>query len=203
MNELFNFHRELNVKKIIIVLLIAIAIPTAITLTLRFSNNYKETKIENSKPNTIFTSDDNSISIELSKKYGLSKYTPVQNYVLELRSPKNIDIFISHENLLENKSLSDIATSDRMSYIENFKSYSNLSDIAPLTIDGNNAYTYSFHYLDNKDNRTPYYLQIIWVETENGYYIIDIEFPLEALDENSSILTDIINKLKINLDNNM
>ena len=59
------------------------------------------------------------------------------------------------------------------------------------------AYTYSFHYLDSQTN-TGYYLQTIWIENNNKYYILDVEFPVKTLNENSKIINDILNSIVIN-----
>lgn len=195
MNELFQFHRELNVKKIIIVVTIIILLIFLIFFVPKKIKKIQEKKIEDSNPNSTFISNDEKISLVLSKDYNLSKYKPTQDYILELRSPDNIDVFISHKDLIENRDLNTIISNDRNSYIEKFSSYSNLSNIADLTIDGKQAYSYSFHYLDNK---TAYYLQIIWIQTETGYYIIDVEFPLETLNTNHKVITDLITNFKIN-----
>lgn len=190
MEKLFEFRNQLNVKKVVIVIIILIIICLII-----FVPKIIKLKKQNSNPNSIFISSDNSLSIELSKQYAFSKYTPTQEYILELRSPSNVNLFVSRKNLIENKNLNTIVSVDRDSYIKNFNSYSNLSEVAELTINGYSAYSYSFHYLDSKDNKTSYYLQIIWIETENGYYILDIEFPLNFLDTNYSIINDLISNL--------
>lgn len=195
MNELFEFHGEINVKKVLIVIAIIIAI---IFMSFIFfkpkTNNNTPQILDNKKGTSIFVSADNAVSIEFSKKYEFSEYTPVQDYILELRSPNSTNIFVSHKDFIENKTLENIASGDRNSYIKKFKSYSNLSDISELTLNGNSkAYSYSFHYLNNK---MPYYLQIFWIETENGYYTIDIEFPLDSLQSNLDIINDLITTFK-------
>lgn len=197
MNELFEFHKELNLKKILIVVAILLIIIFLIIFVPKKGNEIKEKQIENAKPNSTFTSSNNSVNIELSKKYDFSEYTPTQNYILELRSSNKTNIFVSKKDLYENKSLENVVSADKNSYIGKFKSYSNLSNISELTVNGFPAYTYSFHYLNKK---TAYYLQIIWVQTENGYYVIDIEFPLDSLNNNHVIITDLVNNFKI-LDN--
>lgn len=197
MNEIFEFHKQLNMKKVIIVIAIILFIILAIIVFSTFNKKAEEKNINQANPNSIFISNDNSISIELPKKYEFLQYKPVQDYILELRTVNNIDIFISKKDLVTNRNLSDIVSADRRSYVEKFKSCSNLSDIADLVINNKyQAYTYSFHYLDNK-TKTSYYLQIIWFETQNGYYILDIEFPLDSLETNSSLISEIISNLKI------
>lgn len=192
MEKLFEFRNQLNVKKVVIVIIILIIICLILFIPkiIKFKN-------QNSNPNSVFISNDNSLSIELSKQYAFSQYIPTQEYILELRSSSNVNLFVSHKNLIENKNLTSIVSADKDSYIKNFTSYSNLSEVAELTISGYPAYSYSFHYLDSKDNKTSYYLQIIWIETENGYYILDIEFPLESLNTNYNIINELINNFKM------
>lgn len=195
MNELFQFHRELNIKKIIIVVAIVILLIFLIIFVPKKAQKIEEKEIEDSNPNSTFVSSDNSINIELSKEYGLSKYTPTQNYILELRSENNINVFISKKDLVENRDLNAVVSADRNSYINTFNTYSNLSDIAELTVAGRQAYSYSLHYLDG---RTAYYLQIIWIQTDTGYYVIDVEFPLDTLTANHKVINDLISAFKIN-----
>lgn len=194
MNELFQFHRELNIKKVLIIAVIILLLIFLIFFAPKIFKKAAEKRIENSEPNKTFISNDNSISLVLLKEYGFSEYKPKQNYILELRTENNIDIFVSHKELIENRNFNNIVSTDRDSYIKTFSTYSNLSEIADLTIDGNQAYSYSFHYLDN---RVTYYLQVIWVKTNNGYYIIDIELPLDTLNSNYNIINDIVTNFKI------
>lgn len=188
MNKLFQFHKELNIKKIILIVLIILLLIFLIFFVQQILKNLEKSKIENSEPNKTFTSNDKRFSLILSKEYGFSKYQPTQNYILELRTPTNIDIFVSHKDLAQNADLNAIVSNDRNSYIDKFNGYSNLSDIAQLTINGKPAYSYSFHYPDNK---TAYYLQVIWIQTETGYYVVDVEFPLEMLNTTHKLITDL------------
>ena len=96
--------------------------------------------------------------------------------------------------MYENKTLENIVSADKNSYISKFKSYSNLSNVTQLVVSGFPAYTYSFHYLNKK---SAYYLQILWIETESGYYVIDVEFPLDSLNDNHVIINDLVNNFKI------
>lgn len=198
MNELFQFHKELNIKKVIILVVIILILIFLIFFVPKMFKKAKEKIIEDSEPNKIFTSSDGTIELVLSKEYGFSEYKPRQNYILELRTENNLDIFVSHKELIENRNFNNIVSSDRDSYIKTFNTYSNLSEISDLTVNGNPAYSYSLHYLDN---RVAYYLQIIWIQTDNGYYIIDVEFPLDTLNSNHKIINDLITNFKINSNN--
>lgn len=194
MNELFEFHKELNLKKILIVIAILLIIIFLIIFIPKTGKEIKEKQIENAKPNSTFSSTDNSINIELSKKYEFTEYIPAQDYILELRSSNKTNIFVSKKSLYENKTLESVVSADKNSYISKFKSYSNLSNITELVVNGFPAYTYSFHYLNKK---SAYYLQIFWIETESGYYVIDVEFPLNSLNDNHVIINDLVNNFKI------
>ncbi len=194
MNELFEFHKELNLKKILIVIAILLIIIFLIIFIPKTGKEIKEKQIENAKPNSTFSSTDNSINIELSKKYEFTEYIPAQDYILELRSSNKTNVFVSKKSLYENKTLESVVSADKNSYISKFKSYSNLSNITELVVNGFPAYTYSFHYLNKK---SAYYLQIFWIETESGYYVIDVEFPLNSLNDNHVIINDLVNNFKI------
>lgn len=202
MNEIFSFRKELNIKKIIILILIIPLIIGIVIWKLSPSIEEKveqkiEKKIEDENPNTIFYSENKNISLELSKTYNFTQYFPTNNYQLELRNENNLNIFISEEKKLENQVLSEIVSADQAAYISNFDKYSNLSSVSEFDRNGNLAYTYCFHYLDSK-TKTAYYLQTIWLETNENYYILDIEFPLDTLSENSKIINEILNSLTIN-----
>lgn len=197
MNEIFSFRKELNIKKIMIVVFIIVLIIGIIVWKLSSSIEQKEEqKIEDANPNTIFYSENQNISLELSKTYNFIQYFPTNNYLLELRNEDNLNIFISEENALENQTLSEIVSADQTAYLSNFDKHSNLSSVTEFDRNGNPAYTYSFHYLDSK-TKTAYYLQTIWIELGEKYYILDIEFPLSTLNENSKIINDVLNSLTI------
>ena len=203
MNELFEYHKELNIKKIIIaIIIILFCIVILFEIIGNIINKDSDTNtdkvtqirdknIEAQNPNSTFYSENRSISLELSKQYGLFQYYTTNDYLIELRSENNLNIFVSHRNIIENRSLTEVVSADLHAYIENYANYSNLSQIAELNTNNYKGYTYSFHYLDSSNN-VPYYLQIVWLETEKGYYIFDIEFPLESLNDYVNIINDTI-----------
>lgn len=198
MNEIFEFRKELNIKKIILVIAIILLIIGFLTFGISHILNQKQEKeIEESNPNQTFYDSNKTLSLKLPKTYGFIQYKPSNNYLIELRTSNNLNIFISQANLLNGKSLSEIASADIKSYIEEFNNYSNLSEIKEFDRNGSLAYTYSFHYLDSK-TKTTYYLQVIWLEQNDKYYILDIEFPLDSLATNSNIINETLNSLAIN-----
>ena len=197
MNELFQFRRELNIKKIIFaIIIILFCIVITLEIISKLFNTKKELDLEAQNPNTVFFDKNKTISVELSKQYQFSQYNSSNNYLLELRTPNNLNIFISSKDIITNRDLSAVASADLHSYIENFNGYSNLSFLKEFNIGEKIAYTYSFHYLDSSTN-TPYYLQIIWLEDNNKYYIFDIEFPLKDLNNYTNIINKITNSFSI------
>lgn len=195
----FDFDKKLNIKKVIFVAIVALfLLVILIELITTPIKKKKQQAIEDSNPNSTFTDNNSSLSITIPKKYELSQYIPKQNYLIEVRSPKNLNIFISNRDIVDDRNLVDIVSADRRSYLEEFNKYSNLSDITEISINGNlPAYTYSFHYLDSKMKQS-FYLQIIWIQSEKGYYIIDVEFPLDDISSYANIITDITSSFKIN-----
>ncbi len=194
----FEMNKKLNLKKVFIAIIIALfLLVIIIELIVNAFKNSKTEKIDNSNPNSIFMDNEETISLNLSKKYELTKYIPKQNYLLELRSQNNLNIFVSKKDLIENRSLKDVISADRRQYIGNFDAYSNLSDVNEISTSGETpGYTYSFHYLDSNTNKT-FYLQIIWIESKTGYYVIDIEFPLDELNTYSNIITETASSFRI------
>ncbi len=198
MQEIFSFRKELNIKKIIIIILIvAIIIGLLIWLLLPPAKETIEKIEEKDNPNTVFYSKNKIISLELPKTYNFTQYTPANNYIFELRNTDNLNIFISEVEKIQNKSLSEVISADQTAYIANFNKYSNQSNISEFNLGGSNAYSYSFHYLDT-ETKIAYYLQTIWLEKNDKYYILDIEFPLDSLSENSKIINDVLNSIIIN-----
>lgn len=197
MNEIFEYRKKLNIKKIALAIILILFFAVMTTDLISGMLNKKENNnIETQNPNTIFYDSNNIISVELSKQYELSQYKSSGDYLIELRNPNELNIFISNRDLIENRTLSSVISSDLRSYIEEYTSYSNLSDITEFTIKDKIAYTYSFHYLDSKTN-TPFYLQVVWLETENGYYIFDIEFPLANLNNYTKIVNETLESFTI------
>ena len=198
MNEIFSFRKELNTKKIVIVVIIS-ALITFLVFHIIFSffNNSKQNIIDSENKISTFSDPNNLFSIEFPKEYGFVSFKPTGSRLLELRNDKNLNIFISSKNLINNKPLSDIISADITSYLESFSNCSNISGITEFSHNEKPAFTYSFHYLDLK-TKTTYYLQVLWLEYENNYYIIDVEFPLDDLYDNTSIINDILNNFKVN-----
>jgi hypothetical protein len=203
MNEIFNFRRQLNIAKVLVVIASFIIIIIIAFVFFTPNNNEKplstNTIIETHE-NKIsdFKSKNNEIILSLNNSYGLSQFDSIQDYILELRSEDNLNIFIEKKNLSTDKILYNLVSKDKEIYIEEFNSISNISDIREITIaDGIIGYTYGFHYLDNRMKK-PFYLQIIWIQKNSNYYILSAEFPLDKLDSYSKIINEITTNLKFN-----
>ena len=198
MHEIFSFRKELNIKKIIIISIISvIVLGLLIWILLSPAKETIEKIEEKDNPNAVFYSQDKTITLELPKTYNFTQYIPTNNYIFELRNTDNLNIFISEVSKIQNKELADVISADQSSYISQFNKYSNLSNVSEFDLGGLKAYSYSFHYLDSK-TKIAYYLQTIWLQKNDNYYILDIEFPLDSLSENSKIINDVLNSIIIN-----
>ena len=84
MNEIFSFRKELNIKKIIIVILIIILILGAI-IWKSFSPSQKNTSVQEkiSSTETNFYSKNKEISLKVSNSYDFTQITQNWNYILE------------------------------------------------------------------------------------------------------------------------
>lgn len=200
MNDFFSWRRELNVKKVIIV--IAIIAALAIILFSFAISKYKNYKLEkqkieeeNAKPTKVYVSLDNSFSIELSKSYKLMQNANSSEYLLDLASNSNLGIHISKISPIENKSFQTVAKADRLAFSQSFNVYSNLSDLKELLVGDKAAYTYSFHYLDTNLNKA-FLIQVVWIEIDDIYYTIDIDFPLDDLPFYTNIVTETLSSFK-------
>ena len=199
MNEFFSFRKQINIKKLviagIIIALIVVVLSFFFISKIKVHNEEKQIiEEENANPNTIFTSIDNSFSIELSKTYKLIQ-TP-DNYLLSLRSNDNLGVHISRmQNSFGNKDLKLIVTADRLAYSQSFNRCSNLSELKEILVGNTTGFTYSFHYLDSDLNEA-FYLQIIWLQIGDEIYIFDIDMPLDNLQFYTNIVIDTLSSFK-------
>ncbi len=198
MYEFYEEPRHLNKKKVIIfsILLIVILLIIIFMIAKKISSpkNNPEIPVVQENNSVIFSSNDNSISVELSKNLNLIKYD--SNYLLDLRSNDNLDIFIDRQEKIANRELLDVVKADNVAFLQNFEGYSNPSDIKELSVNNNLAYTYSFHYLDTNLSKA-FYLQIIWLEINENYYIFDIEFPLDELNFYTNLVTSVLASFQV------
>lgn len=199
MNEFYEEPRHLNMKKVILIsaIFVVILISVVVLIAKKISTPKEEADHHEIKESsTVFHSKDNSVSVELSNNLNLKSYSSELNYLLELRSENNLNIFIAKENAIQNKELLDIIKADKIAFLSNFESYSNVSDLKELSVNNHLAYMYSFHYLDKTLNKA-YYLQVVWLQIEDAYYIFDIEFPLEDLAFNTNIASSVLSSFQV------
>lgn len=192
-NKFYWEPEHLNVKKVIGILVIIFIFICLVAFGIE---NYHKTpenqpiaQEDNINQSTIFYSDDNSISVELLNSYKLKKYE--SDYLLELRSHDDLNIFISKNPAIENKNLADLIEKEKNNYLSTFENTSNISESKSITVNENTVYTYSFHYLDPNVNTT-FYLQVMWLQIGNDYYTFDIEFPLDKLSFFTNVSTSIL-----------
>lgn len=197
MIEEFSNYRKLNIKKVIIVVSIALLLIVSIivfcisrTMEIDNTNNVVPEKVESKTE--VFYDVNNTVSVEVPKKYEL-KQTHNSEYLIKLSSDYNMDIYVSKLEKLENRPLSSIARADKISYLEEYNAYSNLSDLKELNVNGNLAYTYSFHYLD-ENLRKAFYIQVVLLELDDGIYVFDIDFPLDDLSIYTNLTTEVLEK---------
>ena len=199
MNDFYEETPKLNIKKVAIIIIIFIILLAFIIVFIakKISTPKNNTSSVVTETSTIYYSNDKSISIELSNNLNLNTYDSGLNYLLELRSPNNLNIFVSKQDVIQNKDFMKVVNADKLAFLNNFEGYSNLSEIKELSVNNNIAYTYSFHYLDKVLN-TAFYLQVIWLQIDNEYYIFDIEFPLNDLSFNTNIVSSVLSTFKLN-----
>ena len=199
MDGFYDEPRKLNIKKVIIIstIFVLILIILIVWIAKKISTLAPAPNVEITETSTIFSSNDKSVSVELSNTLGLKNYNSGLDYLIELRSDNNLDIFISKKEIFPNKSLQDVVNADKLAFLEKFENYSNLSDAKELNVNGNQAYTYSFKKKKKNLNQA-FYLQIVWLQIGDIYYIFDIEFPLDDLVFNTNVVTDVLSNFRIN-----
>jgi len=197
----YSDYRKLNIKKVVIVVAIAVLLVVSVTV---FVISRKIEKNENTEKNLpkqtqtqeaktqLFYDADHKVSVELPTKYKLNQAYNSE-YLIKLSSDENMDVYISKIDKMENRPLSSVARADKLAYLESYNAYSNLSDLKELSVNGNLAYTYSFHYLD-ENLRKAFLIQVVLLELDDGIYIFDIDFPLDDLTIYTNLTTEVLEK---------
>ena len=190
--------RHLNMKKVVIIsaILIIFLISLVVLIAKKISTPTPTKNHEVKETTTVFYSKDNSIFVELSNNLNLKSYSSELNYLLELRSENQLNIFIAKENAIQNKELVEVTEADKIAFLGNFENSSNVSELKQLSVNDNLAYTYSFHYLDKILDKA-FYLQVVWLQIGDSYYIFDIEFPLEDLSFNTNITSSVLSSFSL------
>ena len=191
----FNF-RNLERKQIILIVSIIISIIILITVICIFAINSHKKALSFGKDlgeNRLFTGKNDSVTVTVSKDYKLKQYNTYLDYLLELRNDNNLSIFVKKidNSLIGNKTLANLIRGDRTTYIKEFNSVTNLSEIIDFTVNNNSASTYNFQYVDTKQNQT-YYLQVVFLQIDNNIYVFDFDFPIESSDYNN-LVNDFLN----------
>ena len=198
-------YEKLNVKKVVIAVLIGILLIISIIVFAISRIGAKKIKEEgnNEAVNTvvqedsksIFTDVEETVSIELYKKYNLVQ-SHNSEYLIKVSSDEDVDIYISKLEGLEGRELSNIARADKLAYLESYNSYSNPSDLKELNVNGNQAFTYSFHYLD-ENLKKAFYIQVVLLKVQDRIYVFDIDFPLDDLNFYTNLLSDTLAEFKV------
>ena len=198
-------YEKLNVKKVVIAVLIGILLIISIIVFAISRIGAKKIKEEgnNEALNTvvqednksIFTDVEGTVSIELDKKYNLVQ-SHNSEYLIKVSSDEDVDIYISKLEGLEGRELSNIARADKLAYLESYNSYSNPSDLKELNVNGNQAFTYSFHYLD-ENLKKAFYIQVVLLKVQDRIYVFDIDFPLDDLNFYTNLLSDTLAEFKV------
>ena len=103
---------------------------------------------------------------------------------------------ISKLDGLEGRDLHSIARADRLAYLESYNTFSNSSELRELDVNGNQAFTYSFHYLDENLGKA-FYIQVVIMKVENNIYVFDMDFPLEEINFYTNLLPDTLANFKV------
>ena len=198
-------YEKLNVKKVVIAVLIGILLIISIIVFAISRIGAKKIKEEgnNEAVNTvvqednksIFTDIEGTVSIELDKKYNLVQ-SHNSEYLIKVSSDEDVDIYISKLEGFEGRELSSIARADKLAYLEIYNSYSNPSDLKELNVNGNQAFTYSFHYLD-ENLKKAFYIQVVLLKVQDRIYVFDIDFPLDDLNFYTNLLSDTLAEFKV------
>ena len=196
----FSSYRKLNIKKVIIASLIAILLIVSVTVFIiskTGNHSVENSNIVNSSEGAeskteVFKDIDETVSIEIPKKYKLTQ-SHNSEYLIKLSSDDNLYVYVSKMEKMENRPLSSVARADRLSYLEEYNAYSNLSELKELNVNGNPAYIYSFHYLD-ENLRKAFYIQVVLMELDDAIYVFDVDFPLDDLSLYTNLVTEVLEK---------
>ena len=197
MNEIFEFRRHLNTKKVIGIAVLAVLLIIFI-INLIFGNSNKDIKERNedTNPYKIYTSFDEKISIELPKRYNLNEIE--SNTSLKLQSDDGLLISIEEKTIIMGRTLKDIANIDKDVFISKFENSFDITDLETFNLENSNmltSYKYSFRYIKQA---TEYDIQVYWIQDNSQYYIINLCVPQNNASKYQGIESEIISSFKIN-----
>ena len=197
MDKLYFFKPKLNkIKIIIILLIIAIILGIATFVFLNFYNNNPNSNTLVNKKNSNYLVD-NNFTISVDSSYNLKDFSPKNNFLLELHSENNFNVYISKLENPDNYSLYMISKADLSSYPSNFQNVTELSELKNVTLNGFDSYSYSFKYLDST-NSVNYYMNIFLVQIRNSIYVFNFDFPVSNLNSFNSMVSNIVNSISVN-----
>lgn len=195
MNNIFEFHRELNKKKVVGLVIVVLSILILI-IFFRPQNTEKKLKEqESANPYKTYNSLDSRVSLELPKRYNLQEIQ--NNYLIQLQSSDGLLINIEEEPIVFGKSLNEISNSDKEIYTKKFENAFDISDLKEFNLENSNAlssYTYSFKYINEE---ITYDIQIFWVQGNTCYYVISTAFPESDIQKYQGLESEIISSFKM------
>lgn len=195
MNNIFEFHRELNKKKVVGLVIVVLSILILI-IFFRPQNTEKKLKEqEAANPYKTYNSLDSRVSLELPKRYNLQEIQ--NNYLIQLQSSDGLLINIEEEPIVFGKSLNEISNSDKEIYTKKFENTFDISDLKEFNLENSNAlssYTYSFKCINEE---ITYDIQIFWVQGNTCYYVISTAFPESDIQKYQGLESEIISSFKM------
>lgn len=193
MNELFEFRKHLNIKKVLVFVALIVAI---IILFLQKDTSKKIQKEEDANPYKTYYSVDHGISLELPKRYNLTETQ--SNHTMQLQSDDGLIINIEEKNLVVGRALKEIAISDKGIYLQKFENTFDVSDLEEFTLENGNSlssYKYNFKHINQA---TEFDIKVFWIQGDTQYYIITISIPMNNISKYQGIEPEIISSFKMN-----
>ena len=196
MNEIFEFRRQLNTKKVVgIAVLAALLLMYLIHSFFGSSNRDIKEKNDDANPYMVFTSLDKKISIELPKRYEL---TEIKNdTTLSLQSNDGLIISIEEKTIIMGRTLKEIANIDKSLFINKFENSFDVSDLEPFTLEDSNlltSYKYNFKYIKQS---TEYDIHVYWIQDNSQYYITSVCIPQNYSSKYQGLESEILSSFKI------
>lgn len=196
MDKLYFLEPKLNKIKIIITLLIIALLLGIITFVLfKFYNNNQNSNILTSQENSTFLID-NNFTITIDPSYKLKEFSPMPNFLLELHSENNFNIYINKLENPDNYSLYMISKADLSSYPSNFQNVTELSELKNSTLNGFDSYNYDFKYLDPTSSIT-YFMNIFFTQIRNSIYVFNFDFPVSNYEQYKNQINSIVSTISI------
>lgn len=197
MNEIFEFRRQLNTKKVVIIaVFVALLFIFIIDSIFGSSNKDLKEKNDDENPYKVYTSIDNRVSIDLPKRYNLSEIE--NNTSLTLQSDDGLLISIEEKTIVMGRTLKDIANIDKSIFINKFENSFEVTDLESFNLENSNlltSYKYSFKYIKQS---TEYLIQVYWIQDNSQYYIINVCIPQSNSSKYQGLESEIISSFKIN-----